>query len=196
MHAVGQSAALRALFATVYAERRPARVAVLGCSTGADLQQVDDAVTHQTVGVDLNPEYLAIAAQRVGPRLTAVDARVRLVHADVLQVELPAGGFDLIHAPLLLEYVEPSALLARISRWLAPAGTCSVVTQQPSDTLPAVSDTGYARLRLLGGHMVVRAAAEVAALAVRAGFRLLAQHAVDLPTGKTLVGSCFAKAHG
>jgi hypothetical protein len=195
MHAIGQSAALRVLFATVYAARRPARVAVLGCSTGGDLHLVDDTVTRQTVGVDLNSDYLALAGRRLAQRLGAVDSCLRLVNGDVLQVELPDGEFDLIHAPLLLEYVEPCALFARISGWLAPAGTCSVVTQEPSHTLPAVSHTGYASLRVLSDYMVVRSAADVASLARGAGLRLLTQDTVKLPSGKRLVRSCFAKAN-
>jgi hypothetical protein len=54
MKAAGQSAALRDLFSVVYAERKPIRLAVLGCTTGSDLQQVDPAVTETVVGVDIN----------------------------------------------------------------------------------------------------------------------------------------------
>ena len=196
MHAVEQSAALRALFATVYAERRPGRVAILGCSTGADLQQVDDAVTQATVGVDLNPDYLVVAGQRLGPRLTAPGSGIRLILADVLQADLPERSFDLIHAALLLEYVEPDALMARVSRWLAAEGTFSVITQEPNDGLPAVSDSGYPSLRALSGHMVLRPATEVVDWAGRAGFRLVARDSVGLPSGKVLVGCCFQRARG
>jgi ubiquinone/menaquinone biosynthesis C-methylase UbiE len=194
MRAVGQSGALRALFAKVYAERRPARLAVLGCSTGADLQRVDDSITQSTIGVDINPDYLVIAGERLGHRLTGAAAGIRLVHGDVLQVALPTGAFELIHAALLLEYVDPRALFARVARWLSPLGTFSVITQEPRDDLPAVSATGYATLATLSGSMILRSAPEVAALAGAAGFGLVGRDAIALPTGKTLVASCFRRA--
>jgi SAM-dependent methyltransferase len=194
MDAVGQSRVLRALFAKIYTERRPTSLAVLGCSTGGDLLTVDDAITHTVVGVDLNADYLAIARERLGRRVTAADARVHLVHDDVSQVDLPAGAFELIHAALLLEYVDPSPLFARISRWLSATGTLSLITQEPREGLPAVSDTGYASLRALSGHMVLRPGAAVAGLARGAGFRLVAHHDADLASGKRLVGLCFQKS--
>jgi 2-polyprenyl-3-methyl-5-hydroxy-6-metoxy-1,4-benzoquinol methylase len=43
--------------------------------------------------------------------------------ADLLDVELPEGAFDLIHARAVLEHVPDRApALARIARWLAPGG--------------------------------------------------------------------------
>jgi SAM-dependent methyltransferase len=61
---VGQLAPLQDIFARVYRELRPARVAVLGCGTGNGLDAIDPAVTERLVGVDLNPEYIALARRR------------------------------------------------------------------------------------------------------------------------------------
>jgi SAM-dependent methyltransferase len=190
MEAVGQSAALREIFERVVAEARPRRVAVLGCSTGGDLARLDPTRLERAAGVDLNPRYLDLARARLpelGPRLD-------LVHGDVLQVELPdAGRYDLIHAALLLEHVEPRALLRRIEAWLGPSGVCSLVTQEPA-TQPSVSETTFTSLRALAPHMKVRAAGEIAALADEAGFALASRRTVKLPSGKALVSSIFDKA--
>ena len=43
---------LRTILADVYAQVRPARVAVLGCGTGNGLDVVDPARTRRLVGVD------------------------------------------------------------------------------------------------------------------------------------------------
>lgn len=126
MSAAGQTAALREFFGRVYAKLWPTRVAIFGCTTGGDLESVDPAVTDSVVGVDINPTYLSIARDRFQPTF---GARLTLIVGDVLQVEVPPHGFDLVHAALLLEYVEPEPLFARMARWLAPGGTCSVVTQ-------------------------------------------------------------------
>jgi SAM-dependent methyltransferase len=189
MSAVGQSAALRDLFGRVYAEVRPARLAILGCTTGSDLELVDPAMTEVVAGVDLNPDYLDIARARWG----ALGPRLHLVRGDVLQAELPPGPYDLVHAALLLEYVEPNALLRRIHQWLSPDGTCSLVTQDPAPGVGAVSSTGYESLQSLRHLIALRTAEEVAHLADHAGFRLVSRQAVRWPTGKSLTHSIFAK---
>ncbi len=187
MEAVGQSAVLRALFTAAYAERRPARLAILGCTTGGDLSHVDPSVTELVVGVDLNGDYLS-RARRSGD---ALGDRLRLLEGDVLRVDLPAGSFDLLHAALLFEYVEPLALFRRMHHWLATDGLCSVVTQEPTPELPAVSRTSYASLAGLAGVMTLRSTEEIAASARQADLRLRQALAVKLPNGKTFVHSMF-----
>jgi hypothetical protein len=189
MAAIGQSAVLRDLFSLVYAERRPARLAVLGCTTGQDLQQVDPALTEVIVGVDINPAYLEVARGR----LSSLGARLRLVCDDVLTAEPPRGPFDLVHAALLLEYVDPSSLFRRIYDWLSPSGVCSLITQEPAPDVAAISITGYESLQTLAGRMSLRSAAEITRLARQAGLHLLHTRAVKVPAGKTLVSSIFDK---
>jgi len=189
MSAIGQSAALRDLFSRIYDERRPRRLAVLGCTTGSDLLRVDPAVTELAVGVDLNPGYLEIAKGR----LTALAPRLHLVHGDVLHAELPPVLFDLVHAALLLEYVDPLSLFRRVYEWLSPEGACSVISQEPMAGVPAVSATEYQSLQILSGQMVLRKAEEIATLADQAGLNLVSRRAADLPSGKSLVLSSFEK---
>lgn len=189
MDAVGQSAALREIFQRVIGDVRPRRVAVLGCGAGSDLERLDPARTELAVGVDLNPAYLEIARGRLG----ALGPRLHLVCGDALDATLPDGRYDLVHAALLLEYVDPVPLLRRIDEWLGPSGTLSVITQEPAADLPAVSETPYASLRALAPHMTLRTSAEIAALARDAGFELVSRRAVKLSTGKTLASSIFDK---
>jgi SAM-dependent methyltransferase len=190
MEAVGQAAALRQAFERVLGDARPARLAVLGCSTGRDLALVDPARTQVAVGVDVNPRYLELARAR----LSALGPRPHLVCGDVLSVELPEGPYDLVHAALLLEYVEPRALLRRIAAWLGPSGTCSLITQEPSPSLPAVSETPHASLRALAPHLTLRTADDVAAIAEEEGFALASRRMIKLPSGKILVSAIFDKA--
>jgi SAM-dependent methyltransferase len=189
MSAIGQSGALRALFLRVYAERAPKRLAILGCGTGGDLQLVDPAATELAVGVDVNPEYLSLARARLG----ALGARLQLVEGDVLDVELEPRAFDLVHAALLLEYVDPLSLFRRIHGWLAPRGACSVVTQSPSPDRPEVSDTRYRALQGLAGRMRLREPRQVAALAGQCGLRLARAQATMSVGGKDLVSSLFER---
>ena len=190
MRAVGQAEVLREMFARLVTESRPARVAVLGCTTGADLALLDPNATELAVGVDINPSYIEIAATR----LRRLGEKLRLVTGDVVSAELPPGPYDLVHAALLLEYVDPDVLFARARSWLAPAGTLSVITQEPAPELPAVSETEFESLRALDGRMTLRNAGAVAALATHAGFVLASRRTVKLPSGRKLVGSLFDQA--
>ena len=169
MAAVGQSELLRRFFSAVYLRYRPRRLAVLGCTGGADLELIDPSFTQVAVGVDLNPAY--IDAARV--RLSAVRPQPTLIAADVLEVDLPPGEFDLIHAALLLEYVDPVAILRRVSEWLAPGGVCSILIQAPGPHVPAASRTGYDTLQGLADEMRLWSAAEVIGWAQAAELRLV-----------------------
>ena len=188
MRTVGQSAVLRAAFARVYSVLRPKRLAVLGCTTCDDLRLVDPAVTELAVGVDLNPAYLAIARERAAP----LGPRLRLIEGDVLRVELP-GELELVHAALLLEYVDPLSLFRRALGWLGPRGVLSVVTQEPAGERPSVSDTPYASLRALTPRMRVRPADQIAALARHCGFKLVGEPLAAPVGGKSLVSSWFGR---
>lgn len=120
-------APLSALFAKVYAARRPGRLAVLGVATGNGLEHVDPALTRRTVAVDVNLSYLAVTRQRfmrLGPSL-------QLLCADAEKVELEPGGFDLVHAALVLEWLDLRVILPRVASWLAPGGAFSAVLALP-----------------------------------------------------------------
>ena len=80
------------------------------------------------------------------------------------------------------------------SAWLAPAGTLSVVTQEPAPDLPTVSETEFESLRALQGRGTLRGAGAVATLATHAGFVLAGRRTVKLPSGKKLVSSLFDQA--
>jgi hypothetical protein len=58
-------------------------------------------------------------------------------------------GFDLVHAALVLEYVEWSSLLPRVASTLKPGGVLSIVLQVPSVSSPAVTPSPFVRLQSL-----------------------------------------------
>jgi SAM-dependent methyltransferase len=188
MSAVGQTAILRAAFLRVYSDRRPKRLAVLGCTTGSDFRLIDAEATELAIGVDINPAYLAVARERSA----ALGAKLRLVEGDILRVVLP-GDLDLVHAALLLEYVDPLSLFRRALGWLAPRGVLSIVTQEPAGELPSVSETPYASLRALAPRMRARPAAQIATLARHCGLKLVGEPLATSVGGKSLVSTWFQR---
>jgi SAM-dependent methyltransferase len=184
---VDQLGPLRDVLADVYAEVQPARMAVIGCGTGNGLDVVDPARTRRLVGVDLNADYLALAARRHA-RLAAV---AQWIPADVTACALDAAAFDLVHAALLFEYVDPATLLPRIAGWLAPGGVFSVVVQLPGGDA-TISDTGFASLRALSGLLALVSPDRLRDLATRAGLTETSSRAVPLPRGKSFWAATFA----
>lgn len=190
MHAVGQTAALRELFSSVYGRLKPRRLAVLGCTTGADFDAIDSTVTDLAVGVDINAEYLQVA----GERLAAAGRNVHLVCGDVLTVELPQAPFDLVHAALLLEYVDPAAAFRRFHEWAAPSGYVSIILQEEIPGIAAVSNTRYDSLQTLASTMSLRSAEQIAAIGAEEGFVCESSRALELPSRKVLVLMLFERA--
>jgi hypothetical protein len=179
---VGQLAPLAETFARIYAPLRPASVALLGCATGNGLEAIDPAVTPRIVGVDVNPEYLAIARRRHARLGPALDLRC----ADLGACDLGAEAFALVHAALVFEHVDPEALVARIACWLAPGGTCAAVLQlaRGDQQPPPVSPTRFASLKALSGAMRLLAPDDLRRLFAAHGLDETRAWEVPLPGGK------------
>ncbi len=129
---VDQLAPLSTIFQEVYLAAQPDRLLLVGCSTGNGLEHVNPAVTQRIVGVDVNLQYLGVARQRffhLGPRL-------ELFCSEAEKFRSPPASFDLVHAALVFEYLHPEVLVRKVSEWLAPHGTFSVVLQLPGGEAP------------------------------------------------------------
>ena len=187
MDAIGQSGALRRLFAEVYAAVKPERLAVLGCTTGADFGDVDPAVTQLALGVDINARYIAAAERRA----IKLGLNAQFICDDALCVDLSHAPFDLVHAALLIEYLDPAALFRQVRRWLCGGGVFSVVSQEPSVGVDAVSATKFDSLQLLAGHMTLRPAVEIERIGIQEGFALKSRRSLEVSRGKMFMHSRF-----
>ncbi len=104
-----------------------ARVLEVGCGRGGNLLPMAANLPGATfLGVDRSPVQIAHA------RRVAADAGLRnvtFVDADFEGLDAADGAFDFVVCHGLLSWIPPSgraALLARIGRWLAPAGVAHV----------------------------------------------------------------------
>jgi len=189
MTAVGQLAALGAVFRDVYLQTRPGRLAIVGCATGNGIEHVDPNITSEVIGVDVNAEYLSRARARFGGRGFTLTLR----HADVARVEIPPATVDLVHAALVLEYVDPAAVVSRVAGWLSPVGVCCVVLQRPSPTHPAVGATGFSSLGALTDVIRLHEPTAIEAHAERAGLFRTRSWSVDLPDDRRFHVGLFGK---
>jgi amino acid adenylation domain-containing protein len=104
----------------------------LGVGDGSGLSAAL-AEVHQVTAVDICGSMLDAARDRM--------PKASLVHADLLDVELPAASFDWVLAQDVLSHLPPEQLpgaLARIAGWLKPGGTALLTIAD--DDSPAVDE--------------------------------------------------------
>lgn len=160
-----QSQFLGNVFADVIHTNEPRTIAILGCATGNGLEHVEAGEVDRIVAVDVNPEYIDIARDRHAARLPELE----LVEADILDCDFASGSFGLIHCALLLEYVDPLALIPQMARWLTEDGDLVVVLQLASPEAFPVSETGCESLKLLEPVMRLHEPDGIAEIARSAG---------------------------
>lgn len=112
---------------------------------------------------------------------------------DLVDIALEPEAFDLVHAALVLEYIEWPSLLPRVASTLKPGGVLSVVLQLPSASTPAVTPSAFVRLQSLESlfHFV-----EPGALAEAArgeGLRLSNRRTEPVTAGKAFEVLRFVK---
>jgi SAM-dependent methyltransferase len=142
---VAQHQALNHLFRDILSSACPRSLLVLGCATGNGFEHIDPAVTSRVVGVDINPAYLQRLVEGFPDPPFGLDLQCR----DLSQYAFEPAAFDLVHAALILEYVDWSLLLPRMVAAVKPRGALNVVLQLPSRTRPAVTPTAFTSLRAL-----------------------------------------------
>lgn len=181
-----QLAPLSHLFQEVYLAAQPDRLLLVGCATGNGLEHVDPSITKRAVAVDVNLQYLGIARQRffhLGPAL-------ELYCSEIEKFRQPASSFDLIHAALVLEYVQPDVAVRRFAEWLAPGGTCSVVLQLPGGDAPAPANRA---MQIIEKAMHLVDPAELTRLMTEQGLAKRREKRVPVKHGKTLWHGVFGR---
>lgn len=112
----------------------------LGCGDGAALALLAERGLHST-GIDRSQAELDLAAQRALPG-------VELFHADLRELELPAGRHEVVISHMALMLVpEPEQVAARIDHTLAPGGRLRIVVGRRPAERPAPVQTYLSGLR-------------------------------------------------
>jgi ubiquinone/menaquinone biosynthesis C-methylase UbiE len=126
---------------SVLVVRGDERALDVGTGAGALALALAPLVAH-VVGVDVVPELLARARERV-------PANVELVEADATALPFERGSFDLVCTARMLHHVaRPELAVAELARVLRPGGTMLVVDQiAPVDPLAAGELNGFERAR-------------------------------------------------
>ena len=187
---VGQLPVLSRILRDDLERHRPRALVVPGCATGNGFEHIDLVVTSRIVGIDVNGEYLGILRERHARRLPGLE----LLHADLLEALLEPAAFDLVHAALVLEYVDPAPALARMAAWLRPGGVLTVVLQEPSPDAPPVSRTPFRTVLALEPLLRLVDPALLALQATKLGLVPLDTERVPLPQGKSFLVARYASS--
>ncbi|ESY80626.1 SAM-dependent methyltransferase [Mesorhizobium sp. LNHC221B00] len=107
------------------------RVVDLGCGFGWFCRWAHENGAREILGLDLSEKMLA-RARAAGP-----DTGITYKWADLDQLSLPQGAFDLAYSSLALHYVEDVArLFGTVHRALSPGGHFVFSTEHPIYTAP------------------------------------------------------------
>ena len=108
------------------------KVLDLGCGFGWFCRWVREQGVAQVLGIDVSEKMLARA------RATTQDEAITYTRADMEQLELAPGSFDLVYSSLALHYIENlDGLMAEVYRSLVPGGSLVFSVEHPIFTAPA-----------------------------------------------------------
>ncbi len=184
---IGQADMLATQFAQLLGEWAPASAAVIGCAGGNGFDRINVGVTRRVVGIDINPQYIQELAYRYAASIPGLELYVRDIQQPVDRIR----PVDLIYAALVLEYVDPVAVLRNLKSLCAPHGILATVLQLPTDAGAVISDSPFASLQSLGSAMHLVSPDLLTATARAAGFAPLGARQLVLASGKTFAAQVF-----
>jgi trans-aconitate methyltransferase len=186
---VAQAGVLADFFGLVLKRHSPESVAVLGCAGGNGFDRIDPTITGRVVGVDVNPDYVAVAAARFKDRLPALQLLVGDIATEAVTFEPVA----LIYAALLFEYVNAAAVLKRLPSLLKSDGLLCTVLQLPSASMPDITPSTFASLRGLSSVMRLVSPQELRELAAERGLWEFSDQVTELPSRKRFQMQVFRR---
>ncbi len=189
---VGQLQVLNKIFKDVLDEFNPKSICVLGCTTGNGFEHLINRSVEEIVGIDINQNYLDECNNRYGKELP----QLKLICADLDELELQSNIFDLIYAALIFEYVDVQNLLRKISKWLKTDGILSMVFQLPSEKSNPVSDTPYHSLKSLSSIMKLIDSDEVKYIIEKENMKCIKSYTIHLPQDKKFLVMYCKKVTG
>lgn len=128
--------------AYVSRKRPPGRLLDVGCGLGVFMQRAREH-GWEAHGCDTSASWVAHARELLG-------APAAVTHSDILELEAPAGGYDLITLWDVIEHIyQPLDVLAHLRTLLAPGGQVFIRTPNILYVWPI-----YGLRRLLLGHTV------------------------------------------
>ncbi len=113
------------------------RVLELGCGRGVPATR-ELAKRHDVVGVDISSSQIALARHHV--------PEASFVHADVMELELPAESFDAVVSIYMFGHIPPAEqgeLVERIASWLRSGGWLLTTMGARDEDVPEIVEDDW-----------------------------------------------------
>ena len=186
---VAQAQALNMLMASALTMYNPTSIAVIGCTTGNGFEHIDTTHTHRVVGVDINPEYLALLKTRFAESI----ANLELIKADVADPAFHIEPVSMVFAGLVFEYVDVADALKSICQSMRPGAILVAVLQLPSSESSPVTHTRFSSLKRLAPIMNLVSPASFSDVCNHIGLRHVKAETIPLKKGKAFFVGHYRK---
>jgi ubiquinone/menaquinone biosynthesis C-methylase UbiE len=185
--AIGQSQLIADQLDILVRTFAPSSVAILGCAGGNGFERLIGTSVSRVVGVDINPQYIEEARRRYAGRMPGLE----LIVGDIQTASGLFESVDFIFAALVFEYIDIARSMTVLRRHCKPNGVLAVLSQVPHETLPEVTPSPYASLRLLEPGMHLLSHEELQRHATQTGFMPEDSRHVLSPGGKQFTVETF-----
>jgi len=179
---VGQLTLLNGLTKKYLSMIKPDICLFMGVAGGNGLEHIDNTVTNQVFGIDINQDYLDFCNDRF---------KNKIDHLSLLRLDSTKNSASICHAQfiwagLILEYTGISSGFEFASTNIASAGHF-ITTIQSNNNLEAVSPTGVESIRKVSAISHAIDPGEMLQVAAESGYRLINHEENALPNGKSFL---------
>jgi SAM-dependent methyltransferase len=185
-HLVGQSTLLNALTKKYLDEIKPATAVFLGIAGGNGLEYINNKITKNVYGIDINQDYLDTAFKRYKPRIPSL----QLLNLDVTQHSESIFQADFIWAALVLEYTGINKALAFCTNNIRKGGHL-IISIQSNNNKQSVSPTGIESVKKAGDIFSMVDSEELLSKAAEYRYKLVGKEENFLPNGKSIITCHF-----
>lgn len=186
---VGQLQLLSNLTMKYLKRINPETVMFLGIAGGNGLEHIDNNVTSQVFGIDINQNYLDKTKKRFKDQIP----NLNLVNLDIsTSATEEITKANLIWAALIFEYVETDACFEFINSNIQDNGQL-IVTIQENNGVSSISKTGVETIKSAGQIFRVISDSNLVSVADKFAFNKIDFEENVLPNGKSLKTYTFEK---
>jgi len=186
---VGQLQLLSSVTKKYLEKLRPEIAMFLGIAGGNGLEHIDNKVTKEVLGIDINQHYLDETAKRFKHQIPVL----HLLNIDISSANAERLiKADFIWAALIFEYVDTDVCFEFINNNINEKGYV-VVTIQENNGVTSVSQTGIETIKSAGQIFRIVPESELLNIAEKFGFYQIDFEEHILPNKKSLKTYTFSK---
>lgn len=180
-NSVGQLEVLNSLTKKYLSKIKPKTCLFLGVAGGNGLEHIDNSITQNVLGIDINQNYLDKAKERYEELITSLE----LINFDITTDIKRFCKADFIWAGLVLEYTGIDKTLEFSINNLQTKGSL-IVSIQSNNGVQSVSQSGIESVQKVGSIFQLIDPEVLVCKAIEKGLKLAENEESFFPNGKSL----------